>query len=72
VTGDHLAAAIVGHNAHLSPWPKTLAPDALLELNGFEASVEAEQLALCSPAERYAANAQDLAAGQQRTNAVGL
>jgi hypothetical protein len=64
VTRDHLAAAIVGHNAHLSRRPKTLAPDALLELGGFGASVEAEQLALCCPAERYTADPQDLAAGE--------
>ena len=64
MTRDHLAAVIVGHNAHLSPWPKTLAPDALLDLVGYLASVEAEQLALCCPAERHTADAQDLATGQ--------
>ena len=64
VTRDHLAAAIVGHIANLSPWPKTLAPDALFDLGGIGTLVESEELALCCPAERNIADAQDLAARQ--------
>ena len=61
---DHLAERIRGSYTGLSPWPETLAPDALWELGGFGASVEAEQLALRRPAERNTSNPQDLASGQ--------
>jgi hypothetical protein len=61
---DHLAERIRGPYAGLSPWPKTLAPDALLELGGFGVSIKAEQFALFGPAERNAADAQDLSTRQ--------
>ncbi len=61
---DHLGERIRGSYTGLSRGPETLAPDALLDLIGYLASVEAEQLALCFPAERNTSDPQDLAASQ--------